>query len=114
MGILFIGSPLTISASLILLLAFSYIFSGLLRVFYSLSLQLPSWGWDLFSGGITILLGGLIMNGWPYSSLYILGLFIGIDLCILGLAYITMALGIRSSVIVRENLEAKGINASEL
>lgn len=103
-GVLFIRAPITVSASLVLLLAISYIFVGFLRIMSVLPFPLSGWNWDLFSGIITVLLGVLIMTGWPSSSLYIFGLFIGIDLFILGVTTIIMALNTRSSIIIRQNI----------
>jgi hypothetical protein len=41
-------------------------------------------GWVLLSGVITVLLGLLIFAHWPVSSLYILGVFLSIDLIMAG------------------------------
>jgi len=40
-------------------------------------------------------LGILIMESWPESSLYIIGLFVGIDLFFCGWAYIMVAFAAR-------------------
>jgi uncharacterized membrane protein HdeD (DUF308 family) len=44
---------------------------------------------------ITLLLGLLILAHWPVSSLYILGLFLGIDLIMAGVAWIGLGFGLR-------------------
>jgi uncharacterized membrane protein HdeD (DUF308 family) len=41
------------------------------------------------------LLGLIIVAHWPVSSLYILGLFLGIDLVIAGAGWIGIGLGLR-------------------
>jgi uncharacterized membrane protein HdeD (DUF308 family) len=53
------------------------------------------WIWVLLSGVITLLLGVLILAHWPVSSLYILGVFLGIDLIMAGVAWIGLGLGLR-------------------
>lgn len=103
-AILFIKAPVTVSASLVLLLAIFYLFIGFLRILNTLSSPLPGWGWALFSGVITVLLGGLILSGWPASSLYTFGLFIGIDLLILGITTIIVALNTRSWIILKQDI----------
>lgn len=95
-GILFIKSPLWASMSLTLMLAILFIIVGLFRIIYSLSVRLPRWGWTLFNGIITLILGVLIYAQWPVSGLYIIGLFVGIDLIFAGWAYIMISLGARS------------------
>jgi uncharacterized membrane protein HdeD (DUF308 family) len=67
-----------------------------MRVVLALSMQqaMP-WVWVLLSGIVTFLLGLLIVAHWPVSSLYILGLFLGIDLVIAGAGWIGIGLGLR-------------------
>jgi hypothetical protein len=45
---------------------------------------------------VDLILGILILNGWPESSLWVIGLFIGIDLLFHGWAWVLLALGVRS------------------
>jgi uncharacterized membrane protein HdeD (DUF308 family) len=49
------------------------------------------------SGVITLLLGLLILARWPVSSLYILGLFLRIDLIMAGAGWIGIGIGLRRS-----------------
>jgi len=53
------------------------------------------WMWVAFSGVITFLLGLLIVAHWPVSSLYVLGIFLGVDLVIAGAGWIGVGLGLR-------------------
>jgi uncharacterized membrane protein HdeD (DUF308 family) len=55
------------------------------------------WIWVVVSGAITLLLGLIILAHWPVSSLYILGLFLGIDLVFAGAGWIGLGLGLRRS-----------------
>ena len=52
------------------------------------------WIWVAVSGVITLLLGLLILARWPINSVYILGLFLGIDLIIAGAGWIGIGLGL--------------------
>jgi len=94
-GAILIKNPVAGSVSITFLLGTFYIVLGIFRIIYSLSMQLLSWGWSLVNGIITLLLGILIMASWPESSLYIIGLFVGIDLFFCGWAYIMVALAAR-------------------
>jgi len=91
-GLLLLTSPILGSISLTLLLALLFILLGSLRIYYALGLRSPGWNWNLLSGIITLLLGILILAEWPASGLVIIGLFVGIDLLILGWSYIMLAL----------------------
>jgi hypothetical protein len=53
------------------------------------------WIFVLLSAVITLLLGLLILAHWPVSSLYILGLFLGIDLIMAGVGWIGLGFGLR-------------------
>lgn len=91
-GFMLVMGPIVGAVSLTLLLASLFIIIGLLRIIYSVSLQPPRWGWSFFNGIITLVLGILIMVQWPASGLFIIGLFVGIDLLLIGWTYIMVAL----------------------
>jgi uncharacterized membrane protein HdeD (DUF308 family) len=97
-GLMVIKNPVTASVSITLLLGIFYIVLGIFRIISSLSLRMPRWGWGAFSGAVSLLLGILIMASWPVSSLYIIGLFVGIDLLLCGWVYLTGALAARALI----------------
>lgn len=45
---------------------------------------------------ITIALGVLVLMQWPVSGLWVIGIFIGIDLIFCGIGWIAVAFGLRS------------------
>jgi uncharacterized membrane protein HdeD (DUF308 family) len=49
----------------------------------------------VFSGLITLLVGLVIVARWPVNSLYILGLFLAIDLIFSGAGWISIGLGLK-------------------
>lgn len=97
-GLMLIQNPLSGSISLTLLLGILYLILGVFRTIYSLSIQAPRWGWSFFNGLVTTALGLLILCDWPASSLFIIGLFVGIDLLFCGWAYVMAALAARALV----------------
>lgn len=97
-GLSFIFSPMLGSLSLTFLMGTLFLILGIYRIFGSWSFGLPGKGWILFSGLITLLLGILILTGWPITATYIIGLFLGIDLLFLGMNYIMMAFAVRKLV----------------
>lgn len=90
-GSMLIVNPLNGAISLTLLLAIFYIMLGLFRMGGALAFGLPKKGWIFIGGLIALLLGILILIHWPTSSLFIIGLFIGIDLLFTGFSYIFAA-----------------------
>lgn len=94
-GIVLLKNPLYATMSLTLLLGIMYLGLGIFRSFYSLFVRGPQWGWSLFSGLLAFLLGALILGEWPASSLFIIGLFVGVDLLIAGWVYIMAAFAVK-------------------
>jgi uncharacterized membrane protein HdeD (DUF308 family) len=78
------------------LLAASFLVGGFLRAVFSVVLRFPAWSWVLLNGVVDVLLGVLILNGWPESSLWVIGLFVGIDLIFHGVGWVMLGLGVRT------------------
>jgi uncharacterized membrane protein HdeD (DUF308 family) len=95
-GLMLIDNPLAGSVSLTLLLGILYIALGAFRTIYALTHRAPRWSLSLLNGIISFILGILILSNWPNSSLYIIGLFVGIDLLMCGWVYIMSALAARA------------------
>jgi uncharacterized membrane protein HdeD (DUF308 family) len=96
-GMMLIKNPVEGAISLTLLLSLFYIFLGVFRIATSAVLQLPRWGWVWLNGVVTLILGILIMMTWPAtSSLFVIGLFVGIDLVFLGWTYVMLGLAGRN------------------
>jgi uncharacterized membrane protein HdeD (DUF308 family) len=95
-GFVTFENPLLAAAVLTLLLGFSLLASGVMRIVLAFSMkdEMP-WIWVAVSGVITLLLGLIVLAHWPVSSLYILGLFLGIDLVIAGVGWIGIGLGLK-------------------
>jgi uncharacterized membrane protein HdeD (DUF308 family) len=95
-GFLTFENPLLAAAILTLFLGIALIASGIMRIILAFSMQAAMpWIWVLVSGIITLLLGLVIVAHWPVSSLYILGLFLGIDLVLAGASWIGIGLGLK-------------------
>jgi uncharacterized membrane protein HdeD (DUF308 family) len=88
-GFVTLQNPLLAAALLTLILGASLIASGLVRIFLAFSMKRESpWIWVLLSSVVTLLLGLLILAHWPISSVYVLGIFLGVDLVMAGAAWI--------------------------
>jgi uncharacterized membrane protein HdeD (DUF308 family) len=95
-GVLMIGHPGVAAAGLTLMLAVSFLVGGLFRIIFALSERFSGWGWALFNGFVTALLGVLIWQQWPESSFYVIGLFLGIEMLFNGWSWVMLALLFRS------------------
>jgi uncharacterized membrane protein HdeD (DUF308 family) len=95
-GFVTFENPLLAAALLTLLLGVSLAASGIVRIFLAFSMKRETpWLLVLLSAVITLLLGLLILAHWPVSSLYILGLFLGIDLVMAGTGWIALGFSLR-------------------
>lgn len=108
-GWLMVLNPATGAVSLTLLLGSFFIASGIFKTFAALSTHLEHKGWFIFNGVITLLLGILVLLQWPASSLWIIGLFIGIDLIFGGWTNIMYGLMLRKRCSLEPNRESISI-----
>jgi len=88
-GIFALLNPLLASATITLLMAVALIIAGVFRIWTAFKLRpLDGWRWIALGGLVTLVAGLVIAAGWPVNSLWILGLFLAIDLVMQGLALI--------------------------
>ena len=76
--------------------AIALIIAGLVRLWAGNRLRpMPGAGWVMVGGAITALAGLVIATGWPVNSVWVLGLFLAIDLIFQGWALVAVALAAR-------------------
>jgi uncharacterized membrane protein HdeD (DUF308 family) len=97
-GFLMIAHPMTAAEGLTLMLAACFLLGGTFRITTALIERFPYWGWVLFNGAITVVLGVAIWQQWPSSGLWVIGLFVGIDLIVNGATWSVMAIGVRNGL----------------
>lgn len=91
-GLLVFYNPVLAAEAMTLALAIILAIAGVLRLGAAVRARpATGWVWLAISGALTILVGVLIAIGWPVSTLWVLGLFLAIDLTFLGLS--TLAFG---------------------
>jgi len=90
-GIFIIADPELNALTLTLLLAFSLIITGVMRIFVSLVRDIPHKPWLFINGLLTLILGILIWRQWPVSGLWVLGTFLGIDAIFTGWTWIMLS-----------------------
>ncbi len=96
-GVLLVDSPLEATAAITLMVAVFLIVSGLFRIVASLDMRFHNWGWQLLSGSVALLLGILIYRQWPASGLWVIGMFVGIEMIFYGLAWVMLGLDVRDT-----------------
>jgi uncharacterized membrane protein HdeD (DUF308 family) len=94
-GFLCITNPAASAVSVTLLIGAFCLVVGLFRMITTLYLRFYDWGWVFFNGLVTFILGILIVSQWPVSGLWIIGLFIGVDILLAGVSLILLSLSAR-------------------
>ena len=94
-GFFIIDAPLEGALFLTKVIAILLIVSGIFRIITSLVDRYPGSGWVLLNGVVSLMLGIMIYRGWPASGLWVIGLFIGIELIFNGWAWVMLSLDLR-------------------
>lgn len=91
-----LAHPLIGMTVLTLVLAMCFVCDGIWKIIVSFSFR-PASGWIglLVSGIAAIVLGGMIWSEWPESGLVTIGILIGVNLLITGIALIFLATTVR-------------------
>ncbi len=105
LGMLYVGAglfaflnPLLAAGALTLLLGASLVGAGVMRLILSFQMRSnDQWWWAALSAAVTALLGTMVLSQWPASSLYILGVFLSVDLLFAGLCWTTIGIAAMAS-----------------
>lgn len=97
-GLYFILAPTAAGVFFTLLVAIFLIFSGIFRIIYAyMAKTIPTWWLVFLTGLITIVLGILILAHWPTSGLWVIGLYISIEIFLNGLSLFMLALAAKNN-----------------
>ena len=94
-GYMIIDAP---GVSLVVLTKFIAIFlivAGAFRIVTVVRVRFHDWGWVLLNGVITLFLGLIINRQLPGAALWVIGLFIGIEMIFNGWAWIMLSIGLK-------------------
>lgn len=96
-GLMIIEQPGRSAIQLTLVIAIFLIVGGAFRIVFALTQQFSGGGWVLLNGIVSLVLGVMIYKQWPYSGLWVIGLFVGIDMIFAGWRWIILSLALRSA-----------------
>jgi uncharacterized membrane protein HdeD (DUF308 family) len=91
-GAVLVMKPMLSAEAVTFVMSIFFLVGGLYELIASFWTHLPGWGWQALNGIIASLMGVLILTQWPISGLWVIGLFVGIDLILYGWAWIALAL----------------------
>jgi uncharacterized membrane protein HdeD (DUF308 family) len=96
-GFMMVGNTAEAAVTLTLLIAMFLLIGGIFRIIVALSGHLEHWGWVLLNGIITAGLGILIWRQWPLSGLWVIGLFVGIEMIMYGWTLVMLSMVARGA-----------------
>jgi len=96
-GVFIIDRPVEAAMGATILVAIGLLAGGILRIVMSLVDRFDGWGWMLVSGVVSVLLGTAIWRQWPLSGLWVIGLFVGIEMLTSGFSWLMLGLAVRST-----------------
>jgi len=91
-GFMMVANPAEAAVTLTLVIVLFLMFGGIFRVIVALMLRFPHWGWLVLHGAVNLLLGIAIWRQWPLSGLWVIGLFVGLDLIFNGWSLVMLGL----------------------
>ncbi len=94
-GFVIFRQPTAAAVGVTLLMAAFFFVSGIFRIVSALSVQMPQWGWLVFSGVVSVILGILVTAAWPSASLWVLGVYVGVDLIVTGWTLVVASMVVR-------------------
>lgn len=97
-GALTFYNPLLGAAAITLAMAATFIAIGIVRMYLAFQNRddFPQWEWGALLGVVTIILGTLLLIGWPAISVWFLGLYVAIDLIMNGTLLIYLAIAAKN------------------
>ena len=104
-GIVLLGNPVTGALSLTIVLAAYLLAGGVAKIVlgFQHKKDIPNaWFWILFSGLVDIVLAFLIIQGLPATAFWAIGLLVGINLLMMGVAIVVTALSCKKMAATKE------------
>ena len=90
-GYLLVRYPSIGAEGITLLLGSFFVVGGLFRAIACGMAKLPRWGWGVFSGVVSVILGILVLGQMPITSHWFIGLAVGVDMILDGVAVCAFA-----------------------
>lgn len=92
-GYLLIADPIAGVMTLTMMMTLFFALEGVIKIYWAFMLRpLPQWNFVLFSGVTALLFAVVILVFWSETAHWLLGLFVGINMIILGWSIVKMSL----------------------
>jgi len=95
-GYVLIRYPYNGEVGFTILLASLFVVGGLFRAVGASTVRFPNWGWTTLSGVISTVLGVWVLSQLPLTSLFFVGIVVGVDFIFDGIAALTLGTAVRN------------------
>jgi uncharacterized membrane protein HdeD (DUF308 family) len=97
-GLLVVIFPIGGALALAVMIAILLIADGALRLGFGMTVRpIAGWGWIVAGGVGSIVVGVILLIGWPATALWVTGLLLGVNLIFTGAIYTALALASRAN-----------------
>ena len=98
-GLIIVMNPEVGAVWFTMFIAAFLLLSGIFRIIIGFQIkgEVKGWGWTVFGGIASIVLAVMIFSQWPFSGLWVIGLFIAIEMIMQGTSMISIALAAKAS-----------------
>lgn len=94
-GFFVVANPAASAVTLTLLISMFLIVGGIFRGVNAAVIRHPNWGWMVLHGVVSFVLGVMIWQQWPVSGLWIIGLYVGIEMAFNGTSLVMLSIAAR-------------------
>jgi uncharacterized membrane protein HdeD (DUF308 family) len=94
-GAFALAQPTAAAAALTIVVGIGFLLAGGARIWLGAALPAGPRAYVVFAGVVTLLLGVLILAGWPGNTLFVLGTLFGVDMVFYGASWIGLGLKLR-------------------
>lgn len=94
-GFFLIRYPAAGAIAVTLILASLFFVGGVFRAIGAGMMRFPQWGWSVFSGIVSVILGIILLAQLPVSSLWFIGFAVGVDMIFEGVSLVGVAAALR-------------------
>jgi uncharacterized membrane protein HdeD (DUF308 family) len=85
-------NPVAGAMSLTLIIGAFFLAGGIINFAHGIRHRKEQyWGWFIVNGIVDLILGALIVVGWPVTALWVIGTFVGIQMFLYGATWTTMS-----------------------
>jgi uncharacterized membrane protein HdeD (DUF308 family) len=101
-GVVVVYDPVGAAIALTAFIAAIFFALGLIRIIIAFQIKgISGWWWPLVGGFASIILASVIVIEWPSSALWVIGLFIAIDMIVHGWTFVMIAAVARGATIYK-------------